>query len=105
MTVQDLLDLLDGVDPDTEVRLAHQPSWPFEYSIGTVELVGANDAEIEEAENALARARDLTPEERETARAELDRLSADNQQIVYIAEGSQLGYLPGSATEALGWSR
>ena len=36
MTTSDLINLLESVDPDTEVRLAMQPSWPFEYSIGEV---------------------------------------------------------------------
>jgi hypothetical protein len=27
----------------------------------------------------------------------------DNNEVVYIGEGSQLGYLPGSVAEELGW--
>ncbi len=27
----------------------------------------------------------------------------DNNEVVYIAKGSQLGYLPGSVAEELGW--
>jgi hypothetical protein len=33
MTVGELLELLEDFPEDAEVRLAHQPSWPFEYSI------------------------------------------------------------------------
>lgn len=33
MTVADLLEALEGLDPGTEVRLMNQNSWPFEYSI------------------------------------------------------------------------
>ena len=38
MTLAELIDNLERVrdengDEDIEVRLAHQPSWPFEYSI------------------------------------------------------------------------
>ena len=36
MTVQDLIDELQGFKPDTEVRLAFQPSWPFEHSLSEV---------------------------------------------------------------------
>ena len=36
MTVQDLIDELEYLDPETEVRFASQPSWPFEYSIREV---------------------------------------------------------------------
>ena len=41
MTVQELLDLLDGVDPSTEVRIAYQPSYPLECSLGGVRLGSA----------------------------------------------------------------
>jgi hypothetical protein len=33
VTVNDLLQALEACDPDAEVRLAHQPAWPFEYAI------------------------------------------------------------------------
>jgi hypothetical protein len=31
--VAELIQQLDGCDPPAEVRLAHQPSWPFAYAI------------------------------------------------------------------------
>ena len=34
MKVWELLDILEDMDEDTEIRLAMQPAWPFEYSIG-----------------------------------------------------------------------
>jgi hypothetical protein len=34
-TLDDLLDELQQFDPDAEVRLATQPSWPFEWSLST----------------------------------------------------------------------
>lgn len=34
LTVRDLLDLLEGLPEDTPVRMAQQPAWPFEYTIG-----------------------------------------------------------------------
>ncbi len=36
MTVKHLVALLLNQDPEAEVRLAHQPNWPFEYSISNV---------------------------------------------------------------------
>ena len=36
MTVQELIDELEGCDGDAEVRFLAQPSWPFEYTIATV---------------------------------------------------------------------
>lgn len=36
MTVGDLMEMLEGFDPETKIRLAQQPGWPFEYSVGNV---------------------------------------------------------------------
>jgi hypothetical protein len=33
VAVTDLTQDLEGCDLDAEVRLAHQPAWPFEYAI------------------------------------------------------------------------
>jgi hypothetical protein len=39
MTVQELIEELNCVNPDAEIRFASQPSWPFEYSFsGPVEV-------------------------------------------------------------------
>jgi heme oxygenase len=65
MTAQELIEILEGMDPDAEVRFASQPSWPFEYSI--------------------------------SAAAEVDG-------VLYLAEGTQLGYLPGEVAEQIGWA-
>lgn len=86
--IEQLTDLRDELGTgDVEVRLAQQPRWAFEYSIGEVEateavLVGDPDEDGEPATEADAR-----------------------PPVVYIAEGSQLGYLPAQAAEALGWGR
>lgn len=77
MTVGQLIETLEGFDPDAVVRLAVQPSWPFEHSIGRIEEV-----EYERK----------------------DELGVDDPvSVVYIAEDSQLDYLPGIARDALGW--
>jgi hypothetical protein len=59
MTVGELKELLDGLDDDVDVRLAMQPSWPFEYSIGTPVIIG--NPENEDGESVL-----YLPEERQT---------------------------------------
>lgn len=103
MNVRELKQILDDLDDDTEVRIAHQPSWPFEYSISEVVESSSNDDDIEDVENALKT--DLTDDEKEEANAELQRLEEENVTIVYIAEGTQIGYLPGAVTKQLGWGR
>lgn len=38
MTAQELIDILEGMEPEAEIRFASQPSWPFEYEVrGAVE--------------------------------------------------------------------
>lgn len=83
MTVQELIETLSQMNPNAEVRIAHQPSWPFELSVGSV--VSAEDA-FE------------APEDDEDEPEELPNL-----EVVWIGEGSQIGYLPGAVKSALGW--
>jgi hypothetical protein len=33
MNARDLIEQLQQLDPDTKIRYAHQPNYPFEYSI------------------------------------------------------------------------
>lgn len=71
MTVAELIEELKYIDQDSEVRLAQQPNWPFEYEIDSVvEVNGLND---------------------------------DEESVVYIGEGRQLGYLPQEAKNILYW--
>ncbi len=73
MTVRELIQELKYMDEDAKVRFASQPSWPFEYSIYGVVQTTVKDRE-------------------------------DNkQEIVYLEEGRQVGYLPAEAKEELGW--
>src|SRR6187200_822424 len=66
--IEYLQDLQSEHGDSIEVRLAMQPNWPMEYSIGAVGV------------------------------------SRERQPVVYISEGQQLGYLPGKAGAAVGWS-
>lgn len=70
ITVQELIEALEGLHPGTEVRIASQPNWPFEYSVEAV-------AVVETGENG--------------------------EEVVYLAEGSQIGYLPGAVKDEIGW--
>ncbi len=104
MTAAELIELLSGVDPDTEVRLAEQPRWPFEYEIEDVVEVRMG-ADLEEnaaldAAGAVLDSDDSTPEERAEANRTLDSASTS---VLYIIEGQQLAYLPGLASRAIGW--
>lgn len=64
-TVEMLIEELQEMNPDAEVRLAFQKRYPLEYTLGDV-----------------ATARD---------------------GVVYIGEGTQVGYLNEEGTEVLDW--
>lgn len=73
MTVGELLDMISELPSDMEVRFASQPNYPFEYNISDVVVVEVEDRR------------------------------GETKEIVYLAEGRQLGYLPGDVSVELGW--
>jgi len=79
MTISELIYELQRMPQDAEIRLAMQPAWPFEYSIGGVVLVSSNESEG------------------------FDDREHEEEAIVYLSEGSQIGYLSDEAREELGW--
>lgn len=107
MLVRELIAQLQGLDENAEVRLAQQPSWPFEYDIDDVVQVDPPRVVTREAFGAM----DEDAQERTMADADEDRvvLLDEGQEapesIVYIGEGTQLRYLPGGARDALNWHR
>ncbi|MGF6981403.1 hypothetical protein QFZ99_000879 [Paraburkholderia atlantica] len=84
MKVAQLLELLEGLPEDAEVRIAQQPNWPFEYAIADAVLVGPD-----------GHPPGYEPDE------EQDEIPDEN--VVYLVEGRQLGYLPGIAAREIGW--
>ena len=80
MRISDLITELQAHEAefgDIEVRTAQQPKWAFEYSIDRVEVATTIDD---------------------------DDRDAGKKTVVYLSEGRQIGYLPGSAAYVLGWS-
>jgi len=73
MTVGELINELKYMDEGATVRFASQPSWPFEYSIYGVVQTTVKD------------------------------IRDNEEDIVYLEEGEQVGYLPKEAKEELGW--
>ena len=79
MTAKELIEELEYAisvngSNDVEVRLAQQPKWAFEYTIDSAVTI--------EVENEL---------------------DDEKDKVVYLSEGSQLGYLPELAASELGW--
>jgi hypothetical protein len=73
MTKGELFEALEDMDDETEVMFAAQPAWPFEYTIADVAVV------------------------------EIQRERKDPQDIIYLIEGRQFGYLPGVVANEIGW--
>jgi hypothetical protein len=77
MTAKELIEEMEWAieqnKGDVEVRFASQPKWPFEYSIDTAITV------------------------------ELEADDGDKDKVVYLSEGSQLGYLNEFARSEMGW--
>ena len=79
MTARDLIEELEYAisingDNDVEVRLAQQPKWAFEYTIDEAVTIEVDDEDTDEKE-----------------------------KVVYLSEGSQIGYLNEDASRELGW--
>lgn len=47
MKVHELIDQLQEMDPEREVMIAHQPSWPLAETVAGVVAEGGEDAEAE----------------------------------------------------------
>jgi len=89
MTVGELMERLEQLDPDSEVRWAAQPVYPFEYSISDVIPVIMDElVDEEDAEDILM---GEIPE------------SPKRDDIVYLVQGSQIGSLPGYVCREIGW--
>lgn len=84
--IEQLEDLRQDLGDDVEVRLAFQPSWPFEHSIGDIAATEA-------------------VREGDTLDEDDDEADADAPAVVYIGEGRQIGYLDERGARALGWGR
>jgi hypothetical protein len=80
MTVSELIDLLEDCDPDAEVFLMSQPSWPFEHTVAGVTV----RSEIEDRDE------DGADDEEEDAPPAREDGTRPND--VFILEGTQLRY-------------
>lgn len=99
MTVAELMELLEDMDESAEVRLAHQPSWALEYGVGEVVSL----AEAEPVTGCCSASFVVVDGVEVCEACEEPAVAAEVPNVVYIAEGNQLGYLPGQASAALGW--
>ena len=77
MNINELIEQLQEiaeVSPNAEVRYAAAPNWPMEYSIGNELTL------VDKGSSAVG-----------------------GEDVVYISERDQIGYLDGEAVDANGW--
>ncbi len=103
MTIDELIERLqeakEQMNGQVEVRFASQPSWPFEYSINEVHML----SKAERKDLAIEKMREDGMGEEEINES-LDEEELDQEEdVVYLEEGGQLGYLPDEAREMIGW--
>ena len=97
MTVSEMIEMLESMDGDAEVRLGFQPQYPFEPEVGEIVEMGEYGSYCEECE--------ILWDAHDQSECEAERPDPEEEaNIVYIGEGGQIGYMPGFARAALGWS-
>lgn len=101
MNIEQLVEHLQGlIDsgealPETEVRIAHQPSYPLQATLAGVANFSAAEEEMNETEEALASG-ELEGDDRTEALALLDELRerADDDRIIYLVARESTDYAP-----------
>jgi hypothetical protein len=117
MTVADLLERLEDLPEDAEVRLTFQPSWPLVFHLGDV-AEGAGECEDCEGEGRIEcpdcggdTNPDAPPCDTCNDNSMVECRCADTRndaepEVIYLAAGNHPDdspYLPGDASRALGW--
>lgn len=87
--LENILECELKVDPD--IRIAMQPRWPMEYNVAHAKFVNSNAEDIADIEKLL-NGGELNESERGEAEEELTRLRAETQTLIYLMEGSHIGY-------------
>lgn len=86
MNVQDLIERLSELDPEAPILLAHQPSWPLQFTLRGVATSQdiANGSECEEH-----------------GHYDCDKCAAVEEPVVYLVEGNHPDhpYAPRAAWE------
>jgi hypothetical protein len=109
MKVKHLIEMLEECPQDAVVRSASQPSWPFENTI--VDVVSYDkDTKVEMEVECIRQAIEddgaekmSYPEMKALAESNLEFDGELDEEVVYLQEGSQIGYLPDGPKEAMGW--
>jgi hypothetical protein len=124
MNIMDLKQEIYNLPDDMEVRIAHQPQWAFEYSVGDVVVTNPGDqyyivhatelmteGEVYEEPGwyvTVDGREDPEPvagplEDEAACHQWIAEKIGDEKPMLYLGEGHQIGYLPDEARRALSW--
>ena len=111
MNIQELIEHLSEIainSPKAEVRIATQPSWPFENSIKGLVVWNKKawlDAEVELIRQSIEGSGEEPMSHKEMVDMANHNLNDEGSEhdVVYLEEGSQIGYLPEGPRGELGW--
>jgi|TARA_R110000737_G_scaffold308498_1_gene316551 hypothetical protein len=103
MNINELIERLEEAKEEmsghAEVRFASQPAWPFEYSVAEVHQISKK----ERKEASIEKMREDGLSEEEITENLEDYPLDYEEDVVYLEEGGQIGYLPDDAKEMIGW--
>jgi hypothetical protein len=97
----------DDLPIDPEVKLAMQPSWPMEHSVGGVVSFDSRQEAIDTLQEAIAGLEEDERADRERLTEELAQLEASEPELtVYIGESPWAGntYLKEGVSALLDWN-
>ncbi|MEQ6896231.1 hypothetical protein [Microbacterium sp. KR10-403] len=106
MKVQDLIDQLSDLNPEAELRIAYQPSWPMWESVtaaqaGTEEAQAINEDGL--CSQCFASMDEHDDEECDGREEGVDVLTAEDAPAVYLVGGGSNHYASKSLWEGDGW--
>lgn len=105
--ISQLEDLKEQYGEEIDVRIAEQPRWPFENEISQVEVANLASETCDVCDGSEV---EVDEDDREVPCSNCDGTGVhrkdgktEDEWVVYIGEGQQLGYLPTAACNVLGW--
>ncbi len=97
MNVGELLEILEGVDPEVEIHFASQPHYPLDFNVGTAVVVDML-AEESDYEDFVDGSHEPSQDEQES-----EYTYPASRYTLYLTEGHTQEYLSGFVAQAIGW--
>jgi hypothetical protein len=109
MNVAELMQELEMMEPEAEIRFAHQPSYPMQHNVeGVVEITARGECfrptEPDPQDFRTMADWEEAMEQHEEVIADIEE--REHHTVVYIVDGGQVynaPYLPGPAAREIGW--